>query len=127
MFVQRRTKDKDIYPGYFDVAAGGVVQAGESYDESAQRELTEELGIRGVELDPLFDFYHEEFGNRVWGRAYACTYDGNIVLQKEEIQSGAFFPITEIVEMIERRRFTPDGLYVFQRFLARRSDRKTVR
>ena len=33
LFVQKRTTTKDVYPGYYDVAAGGVVLAGESYEE----------------------------------------------------------------------------------------------
>ena len=45
LLVQTRTMEKDWYPGYLDLAAGGVVQAGESYDLSAKRELKEELGI----------------------------------------------------------------------------------
>ena len=48
--VHRRTLSKAIYPGYWDVAAGGMVQADESYAESAARELEEELGVSGVEL-----------------------------------------------------------------------------
>ena len=35
LFVQKRTMCKDIYPGYYDVAAGGVVLAGESCHLSA--------------------------------------------------------------------------------------------
>lgn len=42
--VHRRTESKAIYPGYWDVAAGGMVQADESFAESAARELEEELG-----------------------------------------------------------------------------------
>ena len=30
LFIQKRTSTKDVYPGYWDVAAGGVVQAGET-------------------------------------------------------------------------------------------------
>ena len=48
--VHRRTLSKAIYPGYWDVAAGGMVQADESYAESAARELEEELGVSGVPL-----------------------------------------------------------------------------
>ena len=44
LLVQRRTADKDMYPGYLDLAAGGVVLADESYEQSAARELAEELG-----------------------------------------------------------------------------------
>ena len=33
LFVQKRTQTKDVFPGYYDVAAGGVVLAGESYEE----------------------------------------------------------------------------------------------
>ena len=36
LHVQRRTMTKDVYPGYLDPAAGGVVLAGESYEESAE-------------------------------------------------------------------------------------------
>ena len=35
LWVQKRTMIKDIYPGYWDPAAGGVMQVGESYEESA--------------------------------------------------------------------------------------------
>ncbi|MBW2484328.1 MAG: NUDIX hydrolase, partial [Deltaproteobacteria bacterium] len=28
LFVQKRTMSKDIYPGHYDIAAGGVVLAG---------------------------------------------------------------------------------------------------
>lgn len=70
IFVQRRTMSKDIYPGYLDVATGGVVLAGESYELSAKRELAEELGVRKVALTSHFDFYHEADNNRVWGRSF---------------------------------------------------------
>lgn len=47
IFVQERTTSKDIYPGYFDVATGGVMLTGESYRQSAARELAEEPGGNG--------------------------------------------------------------------------------
>jgi isopentenyldiphosphate isomerase len=120
LFLQKRTTDKDIYPGYYDAATGGVVLAGETYEKSAVRELHEELGIADVELLSLFDFYHEDVGNRVWGRAYTCVYDGEITLQTEEVESGAFFPVDQILKMTDKQRFTPDGLYVLQRYLDER-------
>ena len=48
LFVQKRTMTKDVFPGYYDVAAGGVVLAGEGYMEGAVRELAEEMGIGGI-------------------------------------------------------------------------------
>src|SRR5262245_30054790 len=54
LFVHRRTPTKDVYPGYYDVTVGGVVGAGESYDEAARRELAEEVGIADAVLTPLF-------------------------------------------------------------------------
>ena len=54
LFLQKRTMSKDIYPGFWDLAAGGVVLAGESYEESAKRELREELGVAGGATAPAF-------------------------------------------------------------------------
>ena len=45
LLVHRRSDGKDLWPGRWDVAVGGVVGAGEAYDDAARRELAEELGI----------------------------------------------------------------------------------
>lgn len=50
--VQRRTLTKEVFPGGLDLAAGGVVGAGEAEHVAARRELAEELGIEGVALRP---------------------------------------------------------------------------
>jgi 8-oxo-dGTP pyrophosphatase MutT (NUDIX family) len=105
LYVQKRTQTKDVFPGYYDVAAGGVVLAGESYEEGAVRELAEELGIRGI---------------RLWGRAFSCVYDGNLVLQQEEIESGTFMKVDEVLRLAETEPFTPDCLHVLQRHLGAR-------
>lgn len=117
LFVQKRTMTKDIYPGYFDIAAGGVVLAGESYDESAERELEEELGIRNTPLTSHFEFKHEDAHNIVWGRVYSCVYDGEMILQEEEIERGFFAAPEKVLALSEKESFTPDGLYVLKRYL----------
>jgi 8-oxo-dGTP pyrophosphatase MutT (NUDIX family) len=117
LYIQKRTMTKDVFPGYYDTAAGGVVLAGESYEQGAERELEEEMGIRGVPLTPLFDFYFEHEHTRLWGRAFSCRYDGEVVLQADEVESGAFVPIADVLRRAETEPFTPDGLHVFRRYL----------
>ncbi len=118
LYVQKRTMTKDVFPGYYDPAAGGVVLAGEEYEQGALREVEEEMGVRGVPLTPLFRFYHQETRNRVWGAVFSCVYDGEIVLQEEEVESGAFMAVPDILRMAQTEPFTPDGLYVLKRYLA---------
>jgi isopentenyldiphosphate isomerase len=116
LYLQKRTASKDIFPSCYDVAAGGVVLSGESYEDGALRELEEELGIKGVPLTRLFDFSYQDKDVRVWGAAYSCVYDGEMVLQEEEIESGAFLPMDEVFRRAESEPFTPDGLYVLRRY-----------
>jgi len=117
LFVQKRTLTKDVFPGYYDPAAGGVVLAGESYLEGAARELEEEMGIREVPLEFLFEFHFGNERSRVWGRAFSCVYDGRITLQEEEIESGMFMPISDIIREMDEKPYTPDGAYVLRRYL----------
>ena len=120
LYVQKRTPTKDVFPGYYDPAAGGVVLAGEGYEQGAERELEEEMGIRGVPLTWLFDFYFADENTRVWGGVFSCVYDGEVVLQEEEVESGAFMKIDDILRRAETERFTPDGMYVLRRYLSSR-------
>ena len=117
LYVQKRTLTKDIFPGYYDPAAGGVVLAGESYHACARRELAEEMGIRHVPLTRLFECYFVDVHTRVWGGVFSCVYDGEIVLQAEEVESGAFAPISDIMRRAKTEPFTPDGMYVLCRYL----------
>lgn len=110
IFVQKRTASKDLYPGYYDIAAGGVVLAGESYEESARRELQEELGVT-AELECLGDTFFADERNQVWGRVFRCRHDGPFVLQETEVESGEFMDPAAILTA-NGANFTPDGLII---------------
>ena len=116
VLVQRRTAIKDVYPSHYDLAAGGVVAAGESYEECAEREAAEELGIRGTALEPKFDIYYEDDRNRCFGRVFTCAHDGPFTLQPEEVESVSFHAVDEIAAggIVP---VTPDTLLAFNRLL----------
>ena len=123
LYVQKRTVTKDVFPGYYDPVAGGVVLAGESYEESAKRELEEEMGIHDVPLSRLFDFYFEDERTRVWGGAFSCVYDGKLVLQEEEVEYVELMTFDDVLRRSTTEQFTPDGLYVVQRYLEEHQQR----
>src|SRR5215813_15244489 len=45
VLIHRRSERKDLWPGFWDFCAGGVLAAGEAWEEGARRELREELGV----------------------------------------------------------------------------------
>ena len=53
IYVQRRSEAKDRHPGKLDSSAAGHVDPGESYHETAMRELREEIGIKRT-LEEVF-------------------------------------------------------------------------
>jgi len=114
LFLHKRALTKDIFPGCLAPTVGGVVRAEESYEECAVREIDEELGIRNVPLKRLFEFQFADPSTRVWGVAFSCVYDGEIVLQREEVESGAFVAVDEILRRAETGPFAPDGLYALK-------------
>ena len=118
LYVQERTLTKDVYPGFFEPATGGVVAEGESYDLAAKRELEEELGITGVELTAHFHFYFQEGNCRVWGRAYSCCYDGEVQLQEEEVADVVMEYPSDILQNRFNRNYTPDSLIALERLVA---------
>ena len=117
LLVQRRTATKDLYPSHYDLAAGGVVAAGESYEECAVREAEEELGIRGTALVPKLDLFYEDDRNRCFGRVFTCVHDGPFTLQPEEVESVAFHSVNEVLASAVAP-VTPDTLLALQRLLA---------
>ncbi|UUY08463.1 NUDIX hydrolase [Pseudomonas sp. J452] len=116
--VHRRTLSKAIYPGYWDVAAGGMVGEGESYAESAARELQEELGIAGVELREHGRFFFDQPDNRLWCAVFSAVSDAPLVLQPEEVLEAVFLPLPEVLREAESKPFCPDSLQALRSYLA---------
>lgn len=73
LVVHRRADWKSIYPGWWDVCFGGICGVGESWLDAAQRELSEEAGLDGLELVPIGQVRYEEDDGAIVGRAYAVV------------------------------------------------------
>ena len=117
LYVQERALSKDIYPGYFDPATGGVVTEGESYDQAAERELAEELGVEGDPITSHFHFFFQNDDCQVWGRVYSCYYDGPLSLQEEEVASVVLESPEEVLSNRNHRNYTPDSLVALERLV----------
>lgn len=118
ILVHRRTDTKDVYPGFFDVTVGGVVDAGEDYATAARRELAEEVGITGVAIEPLFAVRYADAATQLIGRAFLARHDGAIRLQPEEVVWARFVPLAEAERIMREERCCPDGSAVLRRHLA---------
>jgi len=117
LYVHKRSKNKDTFPGYWVIGAGGAVSAGDTYDYTARKELEEELGIKKEKLYFMFDFSYESEIDRYFAKVYKCIYNGKIRIQKDEIEKGAFKTIDEIKEMSEKGLLCPDTALYFKKYL----------
>jgi len=100
MFLQRRSKVKDLYGGYYTGSATGHVDYGEDYDEAAKRELKEELGITAP-IKKVCKF--KSFSNieREISVLYVCFYSGPIRFNEKEISEGFFMNLKQIKEDLD--------------------------
>ncbi|MDA3629972.1 NUDIX domain-containing protein [Saccharopolyspora oryzae] len=121
IYVHRRTDTKDVFPGLHDCTAGGVVAAGEDPDTAAERELAEELGVRGAPVRFLFRSTFESGSVRYHAFVYEARWDGPIVHQPEEVAEGWWMPVSELRERLDDDQFpfVPDGRQFTREWLAR--------
>jgi len=115
IYVHRRTRTKDIFPGMYDMFVGGVVGSGESYEGAARREILEELDIDGPEPRHLFHHLYLGPHNRAWVAIYEVEWDGPIHHQESEVEWGAFMTLEDLLSKIGEWQFVPDGLEIFER------------
>jgi isopentenyldiphosphate isomerase len=76
VYVHRRTPTKDLFPGMYDMVVGGMVAAGESYEEAARRELSEELGVEPAEITSVLKHRYKGDRNNAWISLYEVPWAG---------------------------------------------------
>jgi 16S rRNA (adenine1518-N6/adenine1519-N6)-dimethyltransferase len=102
LFLQRRSKWKDMHPLRWDSSAAGHVNAGQTYDDTAPRELAEELGVE-TQCEKIAEITASESTGWEFVRLYRAEHGGPFKLAPAEIDSGAFFTLDQIDRWIAAR------------------------
>ena len=118
ILMQKRAENKDSYPGCYDISSAGHIPAGDGFEESAVRELREELGVkadegeliycgdRNVQWDDVFSGkpFHDNQFSRVF-LLWRNTEEDQFTLQKEELESVKWIPFDECVDGVLNNKF----------------------
>ncbi|MEU5637149.1 NUDIX hydrolase [Streptomyces rishiriensis] len=117
LFVHRRTATKLVFPSLYDMFVGGVVGAGEAYDDAALREAEEELGVSGLPRPEfLFKFLYEGGpAGSWWSAVYEVRCELPVNPQAEEVAWHAFLPEEEVERRLPVWEWVPDGLDAYRR------------
>ena len=100
LFLQKRSRWKDVHPGVWDSSAAGHLNAGDDYAETALREVREELG---VDVPAVASVAHIEAGPMTgWEfvEVFRAEHEGPFRLPPAEIETGGFFPLHMIREWV---------------------------
>jgi 8-oxo-dGTP pyrophosphatase MutT (NUDIX family) len=109
LVVHKRADWKDVYPGWWDVCFGGVLGAGEAWDDAARRELLEEAGV-AAEVVALGGGPWEMPGVKLIGRVYLARSDGPFTCPDGEVVELDHVPLAELADWLEGRDVCPDSV-----------------
>lgn len=114
VLVHRRADWKDIWPGRWDLAFGGICEVGEAWPAAARRELAEEAGI-DVDDGAFVTFgpvVYESVETRVVGWVYGCVHDGPFTFPDGEVVDHAFVPGESLAAWAAAHELTADSAAV---------------
>lgn len=97
--MQKRSIQKDLYPEYYCVTASGHVSKGESYEDTADRELKEEMGVEEVHLQKKDTFIAHAEKETEMITIFVGYYDGSFTFPADEVESVHFFSKEEIKKL----------------------------
>ncbi len=109
LFIQKRSLFKDSSPGCWDSSCSGHVDAGETYELAARRELAEEIGVtQTLALALVLELKASPLTGYEFMKVFRGTYNGAFTLNPAEIDEGRWIPIVTLKEEMTRmpERFT---------------------
>ena len=118
IFLQKRAMDKDTHPGRWDSSCAGHLDVGESYNDAAEREFEEELGVPPGPLEQLFKIPACAETGFEFSWIYRCYHEGPFVLNKSELQTGRWITREDLEREIDDNpgHFTPAFITLWRRF-----------
>lgn len=110
LLVHRRAETKDVWPGWWDVAVGGVCAPGEQWDNAAHREVAEELGLDNVSLTRLGTGVYVDDTVSLVAAVFLCETEGPFRFADGEITEAHWVSKGELNEWLSAKNFLPDSI-----------------
>ena len=117
VLLQKRSLNKDSYPGCYDISSAGHIPYGDGFLESALRELKEELGISVTANELIYCgqrrfeyreiFREQEFWDNQVSNIYALWWDAEateFTIQKSEVDTVLWMDWDICIHMIKSRK-----------------------
>lgn len=111
VLLQKRSKNKDLYPGLYTTSASGHVSKGETYLQAAKRELREELGITAP-LKKEVKFLMKLEQETEIDYLFSAKHNGPFYPEKDDIDEVKFVTSAELSQM--QPQFTPFAITNFK-------------
>jgi isopentenyl-diphosphate delta-isomerase type 1 len=121
IYIQRRSRSKDRHPGKLDSSAAGHVDPGETYEETAIRELQEELGIQ-AEVKEILRVSASEQTDNEHVVLFEVVTESKPVPNPEEIQWGAFISREKVTKLMDEASedFVPAFILLWKKYIQQR-------
>ena len=116
LLIQRRQSRKQVCPGLWDLSVAEHLLPGESFEEGALRGLREELGVDGIELEPLGDVAKSRLEvvdpgikDYEFQQSFRGTFDGRVSPDSSEVMETRLVGLDDLAAELEARpeNFTP--------------------
>ena len=138
VLLQKRSANKDSYPGCYDISSAGHIPAGADFLPSALRELQEELGVT-VQAEALIycglrrlqfqkTFHGRLFKDNQVTKVYDLWLDEaaeRFTLQQEEVEEVRWFDFEDCVSQV-REQTLPNCIYLEELELVRQGAERSL-
>ena len=111
LLLHKRADWKDVFPGAWDLAFGGVCDVGEGWHEAAVRELREEAGVE-AELIDHGDVAFEADDVGLIGRLYSCRHVGPFTFDDGEVTDTRWIPLDDLADFVAHNPVPDDSAVI---------------
>jgi isopentenyldiphosphate isomerase len=116
LWIPRRSLNKRLFPGGFDMSMGGHVESGETYEQAFKRELAEELNIKADEIFwKLLGFLTPQDGVSAFMKVYEISVNTTPQYNRNDFTESFWFTPVELIKRIEAGESSKSDLPILVR------------
>ncbi len=119
--VQKRSLNKDLFPGLWELGVGETLKSGDSYEAAAISGLEDEIGLIGVsniqlKHSLLFKLRCSSTKNNTHYKVYLLNHHGKL-LKGEEVDEIKFLSSGDVKKLIDTGFLEPESAKIFWKYV----------